>query len=386
MSVIEMYMDPGTFSLSLRLDTPHLMETVVEFGHIVILAQYPGDPRGFTDSGLLDAARYAGVVLEPEWRNGIMSVYGAGMDWHLGADGVGPRLESVFSFSADALDAVLDSAANNGLLPAAIVQGSVESTGSYTGSHEDQLCKDAITAVMRTLEAHYRINPDGTIDAEAVGTGSVFVEKPSVIAVRRNWGSDALWTGVPSEELVSRRKARGYMTRLLVGSEGSNTGYSRSSVSYSDIHGNTLVRTGLDSGAGVDSGAEDDYAAGVLADHDVITEEQIRLDQYQIVPVAGTSGTVKPGDMIYVWDPASGFYDDDNGPIWFRGEAIAPLALRVAESEWPLVRGMGVYYRPSGSSIDTGDWVDLTPYMAWEGDGGMLVRALAGTAVVVPPE
>lgn len=392
MPVTEAYMDPGDFRVSLGQDAPHLLdpasdEFVGEWGHVVVMGQYVGDPRGFTDAGLLAAARFAGVVFEPEWANGRLTVYGAGLDLHLGdnSNGIGPRLESGFSFSADNLDTAL-----SGMLPDTLTAGSIEASGSYTGSHEDQLAKEAVTALMRTLEAHYRIKPNGSVDAELVGTGNVFVESPTVVVTRINTGSDALWTGIPSTELIARRKGRDYMTRLLIGSEGSNTGVTRSGgTTYYGLTGNAIERVGIDSGSGVDSGDYADYGAGVLADHDVLIEEQIRLDQYQIVPVAGgiDQGTVKPGDVVYVWDPASGFYDDANGPLWFRGEAIAPSTLRIAETEWPLTEGMGVYYRPSAASVTSDDWVDLTPYVEWEAtarDARTRVRAFDGDGDAAP--
>lgn len=376
MPVTEAYMGPGDFRLSLRVDTPHLMDTVDYHGYIVIVPQYPGNPEGFTDAALLAAARYTGVVTEPEWRNGRMSVYGAGLDYLLGEGNIGPRLEAGFSFSAGTLQTVLTA-----MLPDGLTAGSIQNSGSYTGSHEDQTCKDAITALMRTLEAHYRIQSDGSVDAELIGTGSVFTETPTVVVVRENVGADALWTGVPSYELISRVKGRDYADRLLIGSEGSNTPVSRSGGdTYYGLDGSAVTRTGLDSGAGVGSGDYAGYASGWFADHDVITEEQIRLDQYEIVPVSG-GGIVHPGDVVYVWDPHSGFVDAANGPIWFRGQALAPAELRVAEVEWPLADGMGVYFRPGGAAVTTADWVDLTPYVDWEANrrgAQSLLRVLSG--------
>src|SRR5690606_20666770 len=98
MPVTEAYMAPGDFRVRLRVQTPHLMETVLEMGHIVILPQYPGNPAGFTEAELLDVARYTGVVLETEWANGVLTVYGTGLDWHLGEGNIGPRLQFYFSF------------------------------------------------------------------------------------------------------------------------------------------------------------------------------------------------------------------------------------------------------------------------------------------------
>lgn len=384
MPITDAYMAPGDFQVRLRVDTPHLMETVAYHGHIVVLPQWVGTPTGFTDAGLLAAARYAGVVTEPEWRNGRMTINGVGMDYHLGEGGIGPRLESNFSFSSADLKTAL-----SGMLPDTLDAGEIEESGSYTGSHEDQTCKEAITALMRSLDAHYRINPDGTVDAEIVGTGDIFVEDPNVVVVRTNQGSDALWTGVPSQELISRVKGRDYADGVLVGSEGSNTKVTRqASPQFFGINGESVERLGLDSGSGVDSDDRGDYGAGWLADHDVLTEEQIRLDQYEIVPVSGGS-IIKPGDVVYVWDPQSGFYDSDNAPVWFRGECIAPSKLRVAEVEWPLVEGMGVYYRPSKATVTTSDWVDLTMYVDWESsrrDAQSMLRVLTGSSEFVVAE
>lgn len=383
MSITEALMDPGDFRVTLRVDAPHFLDPdsdqfIAEWGHVVIVPQYVGDPKGFTDASLLAAARYTGVVLEPEWANGQLTIYGAGLDVHLGDDSnsIGPRLESGYSFSAATLSTAL-----SGMLPAVLDAGSIQASGSYSGSHQDQTSKTAIKALMRSLDAMYRINPDGTVDAEITGTGSVFVETPTVMAVRINTGSDALLTGVPAQELTSRRKGRDYATRLLVGSEGSNTGVSRSSVPYYGLNGSALSRVGLDSGDGASSAS--DFAAGWLADHDVQTEEQIRLDQYEVVSVSGGSGVIQPGDNVYVWDPASGFVDSANAPVWFRGECTAPIALRVAEVEWPVVEGMGIYYRPSLAAVTVDDWIDLTPHVEWEQsrrDAPSLLRVLDGAA------
>lgn len=377
MPVTEAYMAPGDFRVRLRLQTPHLMETVREFGHIVILPQYPGHPAGFTDAELLNAARYTGVVLETEWANGRMTVYGTGLDWHLGEGNIGPRLEANYSFTGATLQAAL-----TGMLPAVLTAGNIQNSGSYTGSHQDQTCKEAITALMRTLNAHYRINPNGSVDAELVGQGDIFVEDPKVVVVRTNIGSDALWTGVPSLELVSRRKGRDFASRALIGTEGAATRYNLSRNPYVGLNGQPLERAVLDPGAGLDSSERQNYAEGLLTDHAVISEEQIRLDQYEIVPVAGGS-IVKPGDVVFVWDPQSGFYDTDNAPVWFRGECIAPAKLRVHEVEWPIAVGMGVYYRPSKQSVDSTEWVDLTPYVDWEAtvnDAQSMLRVAHGEA------
>src|SRR5690606_36418961 len=101
------------------------------------------------------------------------------------------------------------------------------------------------------------------------------------------------------QELISRVKGRDYADDVLIGSEGDNTKVTRSAgTQFYGINGAGVLRLGLDSGSGVDPDDRGDYAAGWLADHDVITEEQIRLDQYEIVPVADGS-IVIPGDVVF---------------------------------------------------------------------------------------
>src|SRR5690606_31907529 len=341
------YMAPGDFRVRLRLQTPHLMETVLEMGHIVILPQYPGNPAGFTDASLLASARYAGVVHEPEWANGRMTVYGTGLAWHLGEGNIGPRLESNFTFNGADLEEAL-----TGMLPAVLEPGNIQAVGSYKGEHENQTCKEAITALMRTLDAHYRINPNGTVDAEKIGTGNIFVEDPRVVVVRTNIGSDALWTGVPAKELISRRKARDFASAAVIGTDFNWWVTPSRSPVYYGLNGQVIQRIILDSGAGVDPDHLREYGVGLLEEHRILKEEQIRLDHYEIVPVAGGS-IIRPGDVVYVWDPQSGFYDEANGPKWFRGECIAPAKLRIQEVEWPIAEGMGVYYRPSHWFVTT---------------------------------
>ena len=66
MAVNERWEDPGSFRLSLEADetSPALLKSVQELGHVVITPQELTNPSMFSDTGILDTARYAGIVLK----------------------------------------------------------------------------------------------------------------------------------------------------------------------------------------------------------------------------------------------------------------------------------------------------------------------------------
>lgn len=368
MSINERYQDPGTFRVPFLESAPYdILERCEEFGHIVITSQWAPRPVEFNDAHLLSRARYAGVVLEPEWRNGRVTLAGQGMPWHLGdSEGVGDQLESGVNFSGSSLSSVLSS---SGLLPDAITQGTITTTGlsTYSGHHRYETPLEAIRTVMTTLGAHFRVNPDGTIDASSTERDEVYVfTTPHVVVVRQGWGADIQQRGIPSEDLTTRRRAQDWASRVIVveGSEDAGftlKGAADRSHSYFDIHGNALVRTYRDSRPALDDDVSlGEYADTVLDQRDIEDEQEIDTKDVEI-----DGGTAAVGDMVYVYDPPSGFVDTTN-QLYFRGRVIWPKKTRLLEAEWPVTNGMGVYYRPGGAAITTADWIDLTRYVAWE--------------------
>jgi hypothetical protein len=92
------------------------------------------------------------------------------------------------------------------------------------------------------------------------------------------------------------------------------------------------------------------------------------------------SGAFAVGDWAWIWDPDAGLVDPEN-EIVFRGERINPIRLRMVGASWPVRRGMTVAYR-----AQDGSWLDLTPYVVWEGGEttvtvGDLLRALSDSSV-----
>jgi hypothetical protein len=84
-----------------------------------------------------------------------------------------------------------------------------------------------------------------------------------------------------------------------------------------------------------------------------INYEEIRTKWSQI------GDTASVGDTVFIYDPGSGFEGDT--AITFRGRYLQPVKHRIQEARWPIVDGMGVYYRPApGGAVTTDLWVDLT--------------------------
>ncbi len=365
--ITEHYMDPGTFHVPLRIDAPYdLLESVVEFGNLVITPQHINPPALIADADVLTAARYAGVVLETEWMDGGLSLRGQGMGWYLGdTDGKGPILETKLSFSAAALSAVLQT--STGVLPDAVTQGTITTTGlnTYTGIFQWETPISAIRTVMTDLDAHFRVNPNGTIDASLTTRDEVFAyTSPTVVVVRQGWGSDPTYDGVPSRRLVTRRDAYQFATKLLIldtQPDGTFTLVDSTTVahSYQDIHGNALLRSAVISKPSTETVSVTNYMTNELALHAVNDEQEVDTDQYEI-----SGGTLAVGDMFWIYDPPSGFVDTTN-EVWFRGQTIWPKKTRLLEASWPVADGMGVYYRPD-TATTSAEWVDLTRYVNWE--------------------
>src|SRR5690606_8729365 len=101
----------------------------------------------------------------------------------------------------------------------------------------------------------------------------------------------------PAKELISRRKARDFADHALIVTDDSDWGATPDeSPVYYGLNGQAIGRTILDSGGGVDPDHQREYAVGLLEEHRILKEEQIRLDHYEIVPVAGGS-IIRPGDV-----------------------------------------------------------------------------------------
>jgi len=329
--ITEIYMGPGDFRVSMAESTPWLMSQISRGGYLVITPQHVGDPRKYTNDSLLDAARYTGIILETIWTNGILTLEGAGLDWILGdLDGIGWPCPTV-SYSSDPVSNIIALDSGTGIIPAAAFSiGSTVTGGNYTGSHSStETLKEVLTTVMADVDNHYKIDPDGTINSEAVGDGNVYVDTPEIVFVRTNWGSDAMWTGLPVDSLTSKHSMREWLDTSGIDFYGLNDDNLERRDTTSPLETRRIF------------GAE-------------FKMQEIRTPFSQL---AASNAAV--GDVVAIWDPGSGF--DGGTTIKFRGQYLDPAEHRIHEVTWPVVEGMGIFYRPgSGSTVDAEDWIDLT--------------------------
>ena len=334
MSVTEVYQGPGDFSVKMGVETPELMSTIQRGGYLVITDQRLGDPRGYTDAGLRAAARYVGIILEPIWEDRVLTLEGAGLDWILGdLDGVGWPVPAR-TYSGTSITSVFALIASGGLIPPAFTIGSTITGGSTTLSWTagETTVKAAVMEVMDYLGNHYRINTDSSIETESVDSSNLYRNTPRVVFVRDNHGADAMWISAPVAQLRSATSIREWVS----GAGTDVYSVAGSALQRSDTNAATFTR---------------DIAGGELQLHEIATPWDF-ID---------TGAAV--GDVVYVYDPGTGF--TGSAVIQHRGEWINPAAVRIQEATWPVVPGMGVYYRPGGL-VSTDNWVELSESVAFE--------------------
>ena len=378
MSIREIYDNPGQWTVELLPDTPpDTLKAISELDHLVIHAQgiADGHLNRFDDASLKAEARYAGPILEIEFEDQPFTIRGQGMQWHLGDSiGHGPIFAEERAFAADTLQTVVDDFSAGGIIPASLTQGTVTNPGSgtYTGTfYPADLSIDAFRTVMKALDCHYRINPDGTVDAGPTTSNEVYLVDESgggklAVAIRTGWGSDPLRVSIEAQRTRTARNAINWVSRVVVvddAFDGSNTIATfkdRTTNPYFDILGNPLIRNRKVTRPASDTIDLDIYLDSELEQADLELGVDIDLNQWEIA-----DGKIEVGDFMWIYDPQAGITDETN-EIQHRGMRIYPRRIRILEADWPLTKGMGVYVRPGGAAITSNDWIDLTPYVAWE--------------------
>ena len=370
--VNEEFEQPGDFLITLRADTPEdrVWGELTEFGHVYIFPTHLGHADDYSDAELKGLARYAGVLLRPRRElDGRITLYGQGLVWHLGDSlGNGPIMASRKSYNAALLSAVVEDGFAGGILPPSLTQGNVIDTyDTFTGDFDPPTtCLEAMRSVMDAMNAHFRINPDFTVDAGRVDQTNVYTVKPTVVAVRKGWGNDPQFRGLEVRGAVTERDASRWVSRTLIvdvaddGSETIAAFEDRSPNPYYDGRGNPLVRNARvtrPSSEAIDTGS---YLATELVKNDVENFQDFELSDHNT-----SSEDYQVGDFIYVYDPPSGFYDEAN-EVEYQGTVIWPLKVRVTRDSWPVQQGMGVYYRPSAAAVTSADWIDLTDWVEYE--------------------
>ncbi len=373
--ITELLMQHGSFSVPLKDDTPHDIwekvsgnenaaspNTVGTPGHVVITPQEL-EPSKIGGAAVLAASRYTGVIAKKSKPSLQMNITGVGLLWWLQSpEGLSDIIRTEVVLSSSTVDNALTQ-----LLPTAITKGTVtEPPYTATSNHHFESPLEAIRTVMASTHCEFRINPDGTIDAAAYDT--LFnITVPTVCASRDESGSDPNFVGVPISKADSVRDYSRMATGGLVysvddlGIKTLAASAARSTIER-DLFGNTAIREFVEESSGADV-VTTAYVESRLAEWVTTSTFTLDTEYYEI------EGGMPIGDAWHVYDPPA--FVDLTNPIFFRGDILYPMMLRVVEATWPLRDGMGVYYRPStgtgtAGAVEDSDWIDLTRFVKWE--------------------
>lgn len=355
MSVTEIKQALGKWELRLREDTPReLLAALSFYGHVAIV---PGqlDPTQYGDS-LLTTSRYVGVYRGKDSQDDF-TLKGSGMAFWLGdEDSKGDVFET-----AVVLTGVSFAAAVTALLPAggAVVAGTLNAiAGTYTGKHQWQTPREAITYVTDTYGGEWRVNGDASLDAGTVA--QLYVTAPKTLLTPRGKGVDLLRRALAGR-LAMGVDVEDTTTRVVLLAEGSGDSIATGSadaavVPYKDLHGNALKATRVVSESGTES--TNAAARAQLQLNRFLNPRrsvQLTTSEYDV------KGSFAVGDYIDVYDPANGFYDVLREVYW-EGDRVNPMALRCVEMTWPIPPGWTVGFRDIN-----GVWFDLSPWYVGEG-------------------
>lgn len=378
MTITQVKQALGQWNLRLRGDVSR--ETLDSLSNFGLVAVVPGrvDVRTVGDN-LLSAARYVGVLRgRVDSSDGVTELFGCGMEFWLGDEDdkgdvfVNPVTVASASF-ANSVRAVLPPGG-------AVLEGTLYAVpGTFSGSFQYQTSRKALTYLTDTYSTEsvpvsWRVNGDSTLDAGP--DSSLFVTDPVTILVRKGGGRDMFTTGIQGN-LALGLDVEDYTTTVVLLAEGEGAATVTASATqaspYLDRYGNmiTIVRLISES----ETSAANAQARATLQLNrfrNARPEVELSTAEYDVV------GTVAVGDTIAVFDPDAGFTDPARQMFW-NGQPINPIALKVVELTWPVQAGWTVAYR---SSLD-GTWTDLSDAYVPEGGSttikvGDFGRALTG--------
>jgi len=403
MSVTEKLMAAGSFNLQLNKNTtPNTVINKIDaWGHIVIV---PGDlnVNEFSDSTLLDASKYTGIVYSLELGDDeIVSINGQGLIAYLGtSDTTGMPIaqtggpSGVRSYNASTLENVLDHTGSpKGLLrdesgnQGPIRKGTItEPSGTYTGKHYTESALKAIKYVCQDLGVEFKVNQKGFLDAGP--TSSLFSghsTDPTAIIFRGASGEDPNISGIATTSLVAQYDASEFVdtVELVASKYGAEANIGSASVSsnpYKDLFGGALSRVQYISDPQTQGSSKTDRATSYLNELNTLKKTlNVSLEEYDI------SGDFVVGDKIFIFDPDIGFIDNEVDRVAdgrsalfetvYQGQVINPTKIRILGITWPIKQGYGIFYRDKD-----GNYTELTDYCIFEdGDVQLEVGDVAPT-------
>jgi len=373
-SVTEVLGGLGSWSLRLNARTPReIRDALGFFGHVAIV-NGPADVDASGD-GLLAGARYVGVLRgrtdDPE-ETGALDLDGSGMVFWLGdEDDKGPVLEAAVTLTNVTLaSAVATLLAKAPGVSVGTVHPQPVPAARYTGRHQFQTVRTALSSVCDAFGVEFRVNGDGSV---GVGTVAQLFGTTVNSIVRRGMAGSDIDLKALAAKFATEQAAYDYTGRVVllgrtigVGDEPDETFATGSAdlpvLVYRDIKGNLFRPVRMISESGETEGSVD-ARAGLHINRfgRIVKALDITAEDYE------SDGSFRVGQAVYVYDPEAGVFDAAR-EVFFRGEVIHPDLIRVTEATWQPTPAMTVAFRTG-----TGTWLDLTPFVTWETGSDALV-------------
>lgn len=340
-------------------------------GHIIVTAQ-KFDPE---EVDVLEMSRYTGVLRASAFTGDQVELSGVGLIWHLGdLDGY-----KVISTEID-LDTEGFEDGINLILPPAIEAGDiVPEVGAESARYLYVTYRSALEDWLSLFAAEYYLTPQGRLNAGTAASLFPSFNNPTTFIIRKGTGIDPNLRPLPLSSLTLAGDASDFATEVVslvqVEDESFIEGGASGATAKRDLHGNLLDITIVNNETSTIAQNVDARAAARLAQaQSPQTSVELSTENYDV------HGEFRPGDAVWVYDKASGAHDMAN-EVEFRGDTYWPIKLRVLAITYPVVEGMGVYFKHPVS----GEIYDLTPYAVWEPAGSSQIEVAAFTRSLLPP-
>lgn len=390
MRVNEQLMGVGSWSMSLRPDTPReVLERLWDEIAIYSASDNQHAPNVRSQIVVFDtptqvpdfaAARHSGILFR---RDGAFDFSGVGLGGYTQTDdgiGVLPAASHATvteTVSGGALDSwmaavISDSLGrySSGAESNGIFEGDVSNTGLSAGPTETTKVGTVREELDRFCEGtggEWRMNPDGTIDAAQRST--LFATTPNVLVtdepLPEGGASPRVVNGSLTGFAVDASTALSRVSLVTKG-QGDVVVVSEAQVASRigrGINGSDLVRekwvdapSAAASAGNARSQAVRDAMKWAASSYSLnVTSDRLRAD-------------VQPGDAIYVWSPGLGV--DGGNLVTAAGHDMTPQVPRCVAMDWNVTDGHGVYLHTHDGTDHL--WLDLTPYVVWAKPGARL--------------
>jgi hypothetical protein len=208
----------------------------------------------------------------------------------------------------------------------------------------------------------YEVRPNFAVNA---GT-SVWSTTPTVVITDRNEGPDGALTGLLGGLLDQEITIADQATKVGALAQGDGpgiaVGQATQTIPLRDRNGNTTNLVTV-----ISAPSEARTNAGALAAN-FLALRKLKRSVKVSTTTPRARRVVRPGDYVWLYDVKSGLVDTAN-QVFFRGEYISPIKVRVTSMTSPIEAGSGVYIRSNAASPE---YIDVTRWVAWEPPGAFL--------------